>query len=124
VVTRDYAADLPKVRAYGSELNQVWTNIIDNAADAMKEKGKLTVRAVRENNYVLVEIADDGPGIPPEVQSRVFEPFFTTKGVGQGTGLGLDIVYRIVKKMGALVTLKSVPGDTRFQIRIPIPSNA
>jgi signal transduction histidine kinase len=69
---------------------------------------------------VLVEISDDGPGIPPEVQTRIFEPFFTTKGVGQGTGLGLDIVYRIVKKMHGLVTVKSVPGDTKFQIRIPI----
>ena len=120
VVNRDYDPDLPKVKAYGSELNQVWTNIIDNAADAMKEKGKLTVRDVRENNYGLVEISDDGPGIPPEVQTRIFEPFFTTKGVGQGTGLGLDIVYRIVKKMHGLVTVKSVPGDTKFQIRIPI----
>src|SRR5437879_2365276 len=91
VVTREYEANLPKVMAYGSELNQVWTNLIDNAVDAMKEKGKLLVRVVRENDYVLVEIADDGPGIPPEVQSRIFEPFFTTKGVGEGTGLGLDV---------------------------------
>jgi signal transduction histidine kinase len=86
----------------------------------MKEKGKLTVRAVRENDYVLVEIADDGPGIPPEVQSRIFEPFFTTKGVGEGTGLGLDVVHRIVQKSRGLVTLKSAPGDTRFQVRLPI----
>jgi len=119
-VTREYAADLPKVMAYGSELNQVWTNLIDNAVDAMKEKGKLSVRAVRENDYVLVEIADNGPGIPPEVQSRIFEPFFTTKGVGDGTGLGLDVVHRIVKKMRGLVSVTSVPGDTRFQVRIPI----
>jgi signal transduction histidine kinase len=119
-VTRDYAPDLPKVMAYGSELNQVWTNLIDNAADAMKEKGDLSIRAVRENDYVLVEIGDNGPGIPPEVQSRIFEPFFTTKGVGEGTGLGLDVVHRIVKKMRGLVTLKSVPGDTRFQVRLPI----
>ena len=120
VVTREFASDLPKVMAYGSELNQVWTNLIDNAVDAMKEKGKLVVRAVRENEYVLVEIADDGPGIPPEVQSRIFEPFFTTKGVGEGTGLGLDVVHRIVKKMRGLISVKSVPGDTRFQVRIPI----
>lgn len=119
-VTRDYAPDLPKVMAYGSELNQVWTNLIDNAADAMGETGKLVVRAVRENEYVLVEIADNGPGIPPEVQSRIFEPFFTTKGVGEGTGLGLDVVHRIVQKMRGLVTVKSVPGDTRFHVRIPI----
>jgi len=122
VVTREYAPDLPRVTAYGSELNQVWTNLIDNAADAMKENGKLLVRAVRENDYVLVEIADNGPGIPPEVQSRIFEPFFTTKGVGEGTGLGLDLVHRIIKKNRGLVTVKSVPGDTRFQIRIPINS--
>jgi signal transduction histidine kinase len=120
VVTREYAADLPKVMAYGSELNQVWTNLIDNAADSMQEKGKLLVRAVRENDYVLVEIVDDGPGIPSEVQSRIFEPFFTTKGVGEGTGLGLDVVHRIARKMRGLVTVKSVPGDTRFQVRIPI----
>jgi signal transduction histidine kinase len=123
VVTREFAPDLPKVMAYGSELNQVWTNLIDNATDAMKEKGKLLVRAVRENEYVLVEIADDGPGIPPEVQSRIFEPFFTTKGVGEGTGLGLDVVHRIIRKMRGLITVKSVPGDTRFQVRIPIQSS-
>jgi signal transduction histidine kinase len=119
-VTRDYAPDLPKVMAYGSELNQVWTNLIDNAADAMGDAGKLLVRAVRENEYVLVEIVDNGPGIPPEVQSRIFEPFFTTKGVGEGTGLGLDVVHRIVQKMRGLVTVKSAPGDTHFQVRIPI----
>jgi signal transduction histidine kinase len=119
-VTREYEPDLPKVMAYGSELNQVWTNLIDNAADAMKESGKLKIRAVRENELVMVEIADNGPGIPPEVQSRIFEPFFTTKGVGEGTGLGLDIVYRIVKKMSGIISVKSVPGDTRFEVRIPI----
>jgi len=124
LVTREYAPDLPKVMAYGSELNQVWTNLIDNAADAMKEKGKLLVRAARENEYVLVEIADDGPGIPPEVQSRIFEPFFTTKGVGEGTGLGLDVVHRIVKKMRGLITVRSAPGNTRFQVRIPIQAAA
>jgi signal transduction histidine kinase len=119
-VERDFAPGLPKVMAYGSELNQVWTNLIDNAADAMHDDGKLTVRAVRENEDVLVEIIDNGPGIPPEVQSRIFEPFFTTKGVGEGTGLGLDVVHRIIKKMRGQITVKSVPGDTRFQVRIPI----
>jgi signal transduction histidine kinase len=119
-VTRDYAADLPKIMAYGSELNQVWTNLIDNAADAMHGKGKLLVRTKRENDYVLVEIGDNGPGIPTEVQSRIFEPFFTTKEVGEGTGLGLDVVHRIVKKMHGQINVKSVPGDTRFQVRIPI----
>lgn len=119
-VTREYSADLPKIMAYGSELNQVWTNLIDNAADAMQGKGKLLVRAKLENEYVVVEIGDNGPGIPPEVQSRIFEPFFTTKGVGEGTGLGLDVVHRIVKKMHGQISVKSVPGDTRFQVRIPI----
>ena len=122
-VTREYAPALPKVMAYGSELNQVWTNLIDNAADAMGDTGKLLVRAVRENEYVLVEIVDNGPGIPSEVQSRIFEPFFTTKEVGEGTGLGLDVVHRIVQKMRGLVTVKSVPGDTRFQVRIPIQAS-
>jgi signal transduction histidine kinase len=121
-VTSEFEPDLPKVMAYGSELNQVWTNLIDNAADAMKDTGKLRIRAARDGEFILVEIADNGPGIPPEVQSRIFEPFFTTKGVGEGTGLGLDIVYRILKKMNGLIAVKSVPGDTRFEVRIPVQS--
>jgi signal transduction histidine kinase len=119
-VTRDYAPDLPKVMAYGSELNQVWTNLIDNAADVLKDGGKLGIRAARDNDYALVEISDNGPGIPEEIQSKIFEPFFTTKGVGEGTGLGLDISYRIIKKIKGLITVKSQPGNTRFEIRIPI----
>ena len=119
-VAREYAPNLPKVMANGSELNQVWTNLIDNAADAMKGAGTLTVRTARENDFVLVEIADNGPGIPAEVKSRIFDPFFTTKGVGEGTGLGLDIVNRIVKSARGQVNVISSPGDTRFQIRIPI----
>jgi signal transduction histidine kinase len=119
-VTRDYAADLPKIMAYGSELNQVWTNLIDNAADAMHGKGKLLVRAKHEGDYVLVEIGDNGPGIPAAVQTRIFEPFFTTKEVGEGTGLGLDVVHRLVRKMHGQINVKSVPGDTRFLVRIPI----
>ena len=106
--------------AYGSELNQVWTNLIDNAADVMKDGGKLGIRAARDNDYVLVEISDNGPGIPEEIQSKIFEPFFTTKGVGEGTGLGLDIAYRIIRKIKGLITVKSHPGDTRFEVRIPI----
>jgi signal transduction histidine kinase len=120
IVTRNYAPDLPRVMAHGSELNQVWTNLIDNAADAMRENGNLQIRAARENEFVLVEIADTGPGIPQEVQSRIFEPFFTTKGVGEGTGLGLDVVHRIVTSMRGLISVKSIPGDTRFEVRIPI----
>ncbi len=119
-VTRNYDPDLPKIMAYGSELNQVWTNLIDNAADAMGENGKLRIRAARENDFIVVEIADNGPGIPSEVKSRIFEPFFTTKGVGEGTGLGLDFVYRIVTGMHGQVSVDSVPGDTRFAVRIPI----
>jgi signal transduction histidine kinase len=119
-VTRDYAPGLPKVMASGSELNQVWTNLIDNAADAMNGNGKLGIRVARENEFILVEIADNGPGIPPEVKSRIFDPFFTTKGVGEGTGLGLDVVNRIIKNVGGQISVTSVPGDTRFQVRIPI----
>ena len=121
-VVREYAPNLPKVMASGSELNQVWTNIIDNAADAMKESGKLTIHTARENDFVLVEIADNGSGIPPEALSRIFDPFFTTKGVGEGTGLGLDVVNRIIKNVGGQISVTSVPGDTRFQVRIPIQS--
>lgn len=119
-VTRDYAPNLPKVMASGSELNQVWTNLIDNAADAMKSGGSLTIRTARENDFVLVEIADTGTGIPPETISRIFDPFFTTKGVGEGTGLGLDVVSRIMKNVGGHISVTSVPGNTRFRVRIPI----
>jgi signal transduction histidine kinase len=119
-VAREYAPNLPKVMANGSELNQVWTNLIDNAADALNGTGTLTIRTALENDFVLVEIADNGPGIPAEVKSRIFDPFFTTKGVGEGTGLGLDIVNRIVKNARGQVNVISAPGDTRFQIRIPI----
>jgi signal transduction histidine kinase len=119
-VVREYAPDLPKVMAYGSELNQVWTNLIDNAADAMKDSGKLGVRAIRDGEFVQVEISDTGPGIPQEVKARIFDPFFTTKPVGEGTGLGLDIVYRILKKMNGLIAVESVPGNTRFEVRVPI----
>ena len=94
--------------------------ILDNAADAMKDGGKLGIRLARDNDYVLVEISDNGPGIPKEIQSKIFEPFFTTKGVGEGTGLGLDIAYRIIRKIKGLITVKSKPGDTRFEVRIPI----
>ena len=119
-VTRDYAPGLPKVMASGSELNQVWTNLIDNAADAMNGAGKLGIRVALENDFILVEIADNGPGIPAEVKSRIFDPFFTTKGVGEGTGLGLDVVNRIIKNVRGQVSVTSAPGDTRFQVRIPV----
>ena len=118
-VKREYEPNLPKVIASGSELNQVWTNLIDNAADAMNGNGVLTIRTARENDFVTVEIGDNGSGIPADVQSRIFDPFFTTKGVGEGTGLGLDVVSRIVKNLGGQIFVKSVPGDTRFQIHLP-----
>lgn len=119
-VVRDYDPNLPRVCAYGGELNQVWTNLMDNAIDAMQGKGELRIRTARELDRVLVEICDNGPGIPPEVKGRIFEPFFTTKGVGEGTGLGLDTVCRIVRKHHGEITVESRPGDTRFQVRIPI----
>jgi len=120
VVRRDYQKIPLLVNSFGSELNQVWTNIIDNAIDAMGKKGELRVRTYREDNCVVVEIGDNGPGIPPEIQSRIFEPFFTTKGVGEGTGLGLDTVQRIVKKHAGTIQVISEPGDTRFQVWLPL----
>jgi signal transduction histidine kinase len=120
-VTRDYDPELPRITAYGSELNQVWTNILDNAVDALQGKGRITVRTARDGDSVLVEIADDGPGIPPEIQSRIFEPFFTTKAQGKGTGLGLDIAYRtVVDRHDGDLRITSQPGATCFQIRLPI----
>lgn len=119
-VQRLFEPDLPHVTANGSELNQVWTNLIDNAVDAMKNKGVLTIRAAREADSVVVEIGDNGPGIPKDLQSHIFEQFFTTKPVGQGTGLGLDAARRIVGKLNGAISFTSVPGDTRFQVRVPI----
>jgi len=119
-VIREYDPNLPRVCAFGSELNQVWTNIIDNAIDAMNGKGELRIRTVRDFDYAVVEIADSGPGIPKEVQSRIFDPFFTTKKVGEGTGLGLDTAMRIVLRHHGSIEVKSQPGDTRFRVRLPI----
>ncbi|HEU4869761.1 MAG TPA: ATP-binding protein [Pyrinomonadaceae bacterium] len=119
-VTRDYDQSLPRIKAYGSELNQVWTNLIVNAVDAMSTGGKLKVRTKREPTDIMIEIRDNGGGIPPAVRSRIFEPFFTTKAVGEGTGLGLDTVARIVRKHRGNVRFESKPGDTCFQVRLPI----
>ena len=119
-VKRDYERVPLMVDSFGSELNQVWTNIIDNAIDAMGGQGELRVRTYRDDNCVVVEIADNGPGIPAEVIPHIFEPFFTTKGVGQGTGLGLDTVQRIVKKHSGTIQVKSKPGDTCFQVWLPL----
>jgi signal transduction histidine kinase len=120
-VVKDYDPDLPQVPAYAGELNQVWTNLIVNALDAMAGEGTLTVRTAREGACALVEIADTGPGIPEDLRPRVFEPFFTTKPVGQGTGLGLDVSWRIVvQRHGGDLRVTSVPGDTRFQVVLPL----
>ena len=120
VVQREYQRVPLLVNSFGSELNQVWTNLIDNAIDAMGGKGELRVRTYREDSCVVVEIADNGPGISPEISAHIFEPFFTTKGVGEGTGLGLDTVQRIVKKHRGNVQVSSKPGDTRFQVWLPL----
>ena len=120
-VIRDYAPTLPRVLARGGELNQVWTNLIDNAVDAMKGEGKLWVRTTHQDCHVTVEITDNGPGIPKEIQKRIFEPFFTTKGVGEGTGLGLDIVRRIViGRHNGDIQVDSKPGETRIRVRLPL----
>jgi signal transduction histidine kinase len=120
-IVKNYDKTLPRVPAYAAELNQVWTNLIENAAQAMNGSGTLTVRTARDGDCVLVEIGDTGPGIPKDILNRIFEPFFTTKPVGQGTGLGLDIASRIVvKKHHGDLRVESVPGDTRFQVRLPI----
>jgi signal transduction histidine kinase len=120
-VVRKYDDTLPRICAYGSELNQVWTNLLDNAVDAMAGKGQIVLSTRRENEDVVVEIADNGPGIPEEIQVRIFEPFFTTKGVGKGTGLGLDIAYRVIvgHHKGDLQVVSS-PGSTRFIARLPL----
>jgi signal transduction histidine kinase len=119
-VQREYQPIPLLVNSFGSELNQVWTNLIDNAIDAMSGKGELRVRTYRDDACVVVEIGDNGPGISPEIKSHIFEPFFTTKGVGEGTGLGLDTVQRIVRKHRGNIQVDSKPGDTRFQVWLPL----
>jgi signal transduction histidine kinase len=121
-VIREYDRDLPRICIYPGELHQVWTNLIDNAVDAMGGKGHLWIRTRRlDESCVQVEIADDGPGIPQEIQDRIWEPFFTTKGVGEGSGLGLDIARRIVQRRhGGSMKLITRPGDTRFQINLRV----
>jgi len=119
-IKREYASDLPHIEAYASELNQVWTNIIDNAIDAMDGKGEITLRTFGEKDQVVVEIIDNGPGIPKKIQSRIYEPFFTTKPPGQGTGLGLHITHDIVaNRHHGLLQVESKPGETKFKIILP-----
>jgi signal transduction histidine kinase len=120
-VIKDYAPDLPRVSAFAAELNQVWTQLLDNALDAVAPGGHVTIRTFRENSHAIVEIRDDGPGIPSGIQGRIWEPFFTTKPTGEGAGLGLDIARRIViRRHGGEIAVKSVPGDTRFTVRLPV----
>jgi signal transduction histidine kinase len=118
-VVREYDRSIPEMTVRGSELNQVWTNLITNAIDAMGGKGKLLIRTVREPQCALVEIIDNGPGIDPEIRDRIFSPFFTTKGVNQGTGIGLEVVARVVSNHGGQVAFDSKSGKTTFSVRIP-----
>ncbi|UCH59786.1 MAG: CoA-binding protein [Anaerolineales bacterium] len=123
-VRREYTKNLPRIQAYGSELNQVWTNLIDNAIDAMEGNGELILRTALENDNVIVEIQDNGPGIPQEIQTKLFSPFFTTKPVGKGTGLGLNISYNIIQKHAGEIKLYSRPGKTCFTVILPINFDA
>ncbi len=118
----DYDTSLPKVMALVGELNQVWTNLIDNAFDAMEAvgRGKLTIRTTRDHEFAKISIIDNGPGIPEEIQSRIFDPFYTTKDIGKGTGMGLDVVSRIMKQHNGTVNVKSEPGRTEFIVCLPI----
>lgn len=120
-VNREYGSDVPRITAYGSELNQVWTNIIDNAADAMNGSGVITIRTRRDGPWAVVEIEDNGPGIPPENLAHVFDPFFTTKAPGKGTGLGLSTSFSIItEKHKGTIHVESRPGSTRFVVKLPV----
>jgi signal transduction histidine kinase len=119
-LTLELEAELPKVRGFAAELNQVWGNLIDNALDAVANGGRVEVLAIREDQSVVVQIRDDGPGIPAEVRDRIFDPFFTTKPLGQGTGLGLDIVRRLMRHNDGAIDFDSQPGRTEFRVRLPI----
>jgi len=120
-LVRAYDRSAPRIMAYGSELNQVWTNLIDNAIHAVNSTGKICIGTSLEHDQLIIEIVDNGPGIPPEVQSHLFEPFFTTKPIGSGTGLGLIICNRIVAdRHGGEIEFESRPGETRFKVRLPI----
>jgi signal transduction histidine kinase len=122
-VVRDYGAGVPRVAAYAGELNQVWTNLIDNAVDAMGGAGTLRLTTRAEDGNVVVEVTDTGPGMPPGVAARAFEAFYTTKDVGRGTGLGLDIARRIVEERhGGTIGIDSSPGRTVLRVRLPVPS--
>ena len=119
-VIRDYEPDAPLVSAYGRELNQVWTALIENALDAVQDEGEIKLLVRTNGDMLLVEIWDNGPGIPTELQARIFEPFFTTKAPGSGLGLGLDVANRIVRMHRGFLTVQSKPGSTCFQVRLPL----
>jgi signal transduction histidine kinase len=120
-VRKEYAPDLPKIMAYGSELNQVWTNLIKNAADALEGKGEIVIRTRPHNGWVVVEIQDNGPGVPPELHEKIFETGFTTKSREEGTGLGLGSSRKIVEERHrGEISLTSEPGNTRFEVRLPL----
>ena len=119
-VSLQLPADLPCAHGVGAELNQVWMNLIDNALDAAPAGGHVSISAGRELDRIVVRIVDDGQGVPPEIQGKIFDPFFTTKGVGKGTGLGLDIVRRLLQQHEGDIALESVPGRTEFQVRLPV----
>jgi signal transduction histidine kinase len=119
-VSRDYDPGLPAIEAYGSELNQVWTNILDNAIDALGGQGEIRIGVRRSEDHLVVELCDDGPGMAPEVRERIFEPFFTTKPPGSGTGLGLHIAHNVVARHGGRIEVRSRPGETCFEVTLPL----
>ena len=120
-VVKELESELPHIEAYGSELNQVWTNLIDNAIGAIGKQGTIHIKTYQAISKVVVEITDDGPGIPADIQSKIFDPFFTTKNPGEGTGLGLNISHSIiVQKHRGSLNVESVPGETRFKIELPM----
>ncbi|MEM8995922.1 MAG: ATP-binding protein [Acidobacteriota bacterium] len=123
-VEKRFADGMPEVPIFGSEINQVWTNLIDNAIDALPEGGRLTVETEHDSCSASVHFVDNGPGIPEDVQERIFEPFFTTKPAGEGTGLGLDISHRIVLQHNGQMELESEPGRTAFTVRLPLVDRA
>jgi signal transduction histidine kinase len=122
-VEREFDRSIPKICAFGVELNQVWTNLIVNAIDAMQEGGNLKLTTCQDPHDVVVEVQDNGAGIAPDVLPKIFDPFFTTKGVGEGTGLGLDTAMRVMKKHRGEIDVRSIPGETVFRVSIPKAKN-
>src|SRR5262249_44643375 len=123
-ITLDAPADLARVLGCSGELNQVWMNLVDNAIDAVDASGRIELRALRDGDNVLVTVVDNGSGIPPDIRNRIFDPFFTTKPIGSGTGLGLDIVRRLVQQHSGAIEMESEPGRTEFRVRLPAVSKS